>query len=312
MRRSPWALQPQPFSSHIHEIRRRLMVIVAVLVVATSFGYLLREPLLAWLTAPLQQTLYYTSPGGGLALFLQIAVTFGVILTIPVALFHLVRFVAPVLPPRSRAWLVGVIAASSLLAVAGMAAALLISLPTALRFLEEFGGPSVQPLISTDRYFSFVLLYVGGFAVLFQLPLLLVLLNQMVPLSVRTLMTKQRWVVLGSFVVAALLTPTPDPINQALLAGPMIGLYQVGIGAVWVANRPRKGDQFADGATRAALMALHNRQMTESWYAAFEGSQTLHCRWVGTYEGEARELVTVVVHDAQHQVLTTSETHPSI
>src|SRR5680860_369949 len=124
MRRSPWALQPQPFSSHIHEIRRRLTIVVAVLIVATSIGYTLREPLLEWLTAPLQQTLYYTSPGGGLALVLQVSLTFGVILTIPVVLFHLVRFVAPVLPPRSRLWLVGVIISSSLLAVAGMATAL--------------------------------------------------------------------------------------------------------------------------------------------------------------------------------------------
>jgi sec-independent protein translocase protein TatC len=262
--------------------------------------------LLQWLTAPLQQTLYYSSPGGGLALMLQIALTFGVILTIPVALFHLVRFVSPVLPPRSRLWLVGVITASSVLAALGMAAALFGSLPTALRFLEEFGGPSVQPLISTDRYFSFVLLYVGGLALLFQLPLLLVLLNQVVPLSIRTLMTQQRWVILGSFVVAALLTPTPDPLNQALLAFPMIGLYQVGVASVWVANRPRRGDQFADAETRAVLMALHHRQLITSWYQDFHGSHSLHCRWGGDYEGEERILVTVVT-DGQHRLIATPE-----
>lgn len=289
MRRSPWALPRQPLAIHIQEIRRRLLVIVGVLIVSTTLGYLLREPLLSWLTAPLQQTLYYTSPGGGLALVLQIALTFGVILTLPVMLFNVVRFVAPVLPPRSSLWLTGVITASCVLAALGMAAALFVSLPTALRFLEEFGGPTVQPLISTDRYFSFVLLYVGGFAVLFQLPLLLVLLNQVVPLSVRTLMTKQRWVILGSFIVAALLTPTPDPMNQALLAGPMIGLYQVGIGAVWVANRPRKGDGLADGETRSSLMALKHRRQIETWYADYHGSQHLHCRWAGEYEGQARE-----------------------
>ena len=187
MRRSPWALPRQSFSTHIHEIRRRLMVIVAVLIATTAFGYSLRNDLLSWLTALLQQTLYYSSPGGGLALILQISITFGVILTLPVVLFHLVRFIAPVLPPRSGLWLVGVITSSCVLAAVGIAAALLISLPTALRFLEEFGGPQMQPLISTDRYFSFVLLYVAGFAVLFQLPLLLVLLNQVIPLSVRSL-----------------------------------------------------------------------------------------------------------------------------
>jgi hypothetical protein len=95
-------------------------------------------------------------------------------------------------------------------------------------------------------------------------------------------------------------------MNQALLAVPIVGLYQVGIGAVWVANRPRKGDQFADGETRAALMALKNRRMAESWYGPYEGKHTLHCRWTGQYDGESREILTVVVHDL-HYLLPISE-----
>lgn len=311
MRHSPWVLPRQPFAHHIREIRRRLMVIVAVLIASTACGYLLREELLTWLTAPLQQPLYYSSPGGGLALVLQISLTFGVILTLPVVLFHVVRFIAPVLPPRSSLWLVGVISSSCVLAALGIAAALLISLPTALRFLEEFGGPQIQPLISTDRYFAFVLLYVAGFAVLFQVPLVLVLLNQVVPLSVRTLFNQQRWMVLGSFVAAALLTPTPDPLNQALLAMPMIGLYQVGIGAVWVANRPRKRDRVASSETTAVLLALRQRRLAESWYAQHHGQHSLFCRWRGRYQGQERDLITVVV-DGQHQLVPAPENQPSI
>lgn len=306
MRRSPWALQRQPFSIHVQEIRHRLIVVVAILIATTSLGYVFRQHLLDWLTAPLQQTLYYSSPGGGLALVLQISLTFGVILTIPFALFHLVRFVAPVLPPRSSLWLGGVLAASCGLAGLGIAAALLISLPTALRFLAEFGGPGIQPLISTDAYFAFVLLYVAGFALLFQLPLLLVLLNQVIPLSVRSLLRQQRWVVLVSFVVAALLTPTPDPMNQTLMALPMIALYQVGIGAIWVANRPRRGDRFADSHTRAALLALQQRRIAGSWYGEHLGSHSLFCRWRGCYQGSERELVTVVI-DGVHRLLVTPD-----
>lgn len=309
MHRSPWELERQPFAAHIQEIRYRLIIITLVLILTTSVGYVVREPLLAWLTAPLNQTLYYTSPGGGFSLVLQIALTFGIILTIPVALFQVVRFISPVLPPRSRLWLLAVITSSCGLAIIGMAAALFVSLPAALHFLAEFGGPSVQPLISTDRYFSFVLLYIGGFALLFQLPLLLVLLNQVVPLSTRTLMTKQRWIILGSFVVAAILTPTPDPMNQALMAIPMIGLYQVGIGAVWVANRPKRGDQFADAATRSALMALTHRKIAESWYAPHAGSHTLHCRWQGEHGGKTRELFTIVLNE-RHQLIPTPEVQP--
>jgi sec-independent protein translocase protein TatC len=72
---------------------------------------------------------------------------------------------------------------------------------------------------------------------LFQLPLIMLFINRVTPQRPRKLMSYQRWVILGSFILAAILTPTPDPLNQTLMATPMIALYQVGVLAVWLQNR---------------------------------------------------------------------------
>jgi sec-independent protein translocase protein TatC len=282
------------------------MIVVAVLITWSALGYLLHEPILAFLVEPLQQTIYYNSPGGGLALVLHLSITFGVILTIPWALYHVIRFVAPALPPRSHLWLFGVVIISTVLALLGMAVAMLVSVPAALHFLERFGGDAVQPLISTDRYLSFILLYIGGFAAFFQLPLLLVLLSQFTSLTARQLLGFERWIILGAFVVAAILTPTPDPMNQALLALPIIGLYQVGVGAVWLMKHTESKVAEADPQTRAALLVLKHRSVIDTWYEESEGQRRLFCRWTGQYDGQTREVTTVEI-DGQHRLLLKSE-----
>src|SRR5690606_20255917 len=111
------------------------------------------------------------------------------------------------------------------------------SLPAALHFLSNFSTGSVTSLISANEYFNFVMIYVACFALLFQMPLIIAFINKITPLTPRLLMKKQRFVILGSFIVAAIITPTPDPLNQTLMALPIIGLYQSSIGVVWQSNR---------------------------------------------------------------------------
>lgn len=229
----------QPFMEHVWELRSRLTWSVAALLLGTAVGYLLRDQLLELLVAPLGQTIYYTSPGGGFSLMIQLCLGFGVIASVPVLIFHLIRFIAPILPAYSTRFLVVVLLSSCVLVAFGVAFAYYVSLPAALYFLNEFSNDQVQALISTDTYFSFVTLYLAGFAVLFQLPLLLLIINRMKPLNPQTLLAKTRWVVLGSFVIAALITPTPDPFNQTIMAGPVILLYLGSIVPIKVINSHR-------------------------------------------------------------------------
>ena len=108
--------------------------------------------------------------------------------------------------------------------LSGLAVAYHSSLPAALHFLGAFGVGSVKSLISTDEYFSFVLRYLACFAS-FQLPLVMLLLNRMTPLSPKTLIKHSRYVIAASFIIAAVITPTPDPVNQTIAVSPIIVLY---------------------------------------------------------------------------------------
>lgn len=219
------SLSRQPFMEHVRELRSRLTWSVVALLIGTTIGYFLKDGLLDILVAPLGETIYYTSPGGGFSLMIQLSLGFGIIVSVPILIFHLIRFLAPVLPGYSIRFLLVVLVSSCTLVALGVAFAYCVSLPAALYFLNEFSNDQVQSLISTDTYMSFVTLYLAGFAALFQLPLLLLIINGVMPLRPRKLLAGTRWVVLGSFVAAALITPTPDPFNQSIMAGPVIFLY---------------------------------------------------------------------------------------
>lgn len=234
------ATRRQPFLEHVYELRGRLAWCVVALLIGTTIGYFIKDQLLQLLVAPLGQTLYYTSPGGGFSLIVQLCLGFGVIFAVPVLIFHIIRFLAPVLPNYSLRFLIIILLASCTLVSMGVTFAYFVSLPAALYFLNEFSNDQVQALISTDTYMSFVALYLAGFAVLFQLPLLLLIINSVTPLKPKKLLVNAKWVLLASFIIAAIITPTPDPFNQTIMAGPIVMLYLLSILLVKIVNRKRK------------------------------------------------------------------------
>jgi sec-independent protein translocase protein TatC len=189
----------QPFLAHIQELRLRLTWSALTLLAGTVIGYLLRDQLLLLLVAPLGQTLYYTSPGGGFSLIVQLCLGFGIVVAVPVLIFHLIRFLAPVLPNYSTKFLFIVLFSSCFLVSLGVVFAYTISLPAALYFLSEFSNEHVKALISTDTYMSFVTIYLAGFALLFQLPLILLIVNNITPLQPKKLLAHTRCVILISF-----------------------------------------------------------------------------------------------------------------
>lgn len=230
----------QPFMEHVQELRGRLIWIVAALLVGTTIGYYIKDQLLDLLVKPLGKTLYYTSPGGGFSLIIQLCLGFGIIFAVPVLIYHLIQFLAPVVPKYSLRFLVVIIVSSCLMVILGVSFAYLVSLPAALYFLNEFSNDQVQALISTDTYISFVAIYLAGFAILFQLPLVLLIINSITPLRPKKLLANTKWVVLASFIAAAIITPTPDPFNQTIMAGPVIALYMASAIPIKVVNRRRK------------------------------------------------------------------------
>jgi sec-independent protein translocase protein TatC len=231
--------QTLPFYTHLVELRRRLLFIFCFLVVGTIVGYYLHDTILTLLTSPLDKPLYYSSPAGGLDFTLKLSFFFGLIASVPVFIYQTLQFIQPAFSRELKNSLVAILFISCLLLLSGMAFAYFVSLPAALYFLDTFNNSDVFSLISTNEYFSFVSRYVFGFGLLFQLPLALFVVNKIHKISLKTLMRYQKWVVLTAFLVAAILTPTPDVFNQALMAVPLIVLYQLTIVLLLIVNRGR-------------------------------------------------------------------------
>jgi sec-independent protein translocase protein TatC len=135
---------------------------------------------------------------------------------------------------------IGVVLASTLLLVSGVAFGYFVAIPAALQFLTTFAGGFVQPNLTADSYLSFVVAYLLGLGLLFQLPLLLVFWNWVQPFKPGGLLNTQRYVLVGAFIAAAMITPTPDVVNQCLIAVPILAIYQLGVVSVFVMNRRKR------------------------------------------------------------------------
>jgi sec-independent protein translocase protein TatC len=228
----------KPLIEHIHELRIRLLWVVLMIIVASGISFYFHKILLNLLQQPLGQTLYYTSPTGGLTFLFKLCAVSGSIIALPLIIYNLFRFLVPVLEPHKQQGLFKYVIWSFLLAYGGVAFAYFISLPAALHFLTSFADKQIQSLINVNEYFNFAIAYVGGFALLFQIPLIILFINRLTPLPPRKMISSMRYIIVGSFIVAAILTPTPDPINQFIMAAPIIVLYILSIFLVWI-TRPR-------------------------------------------------------------------------
>ena len=230
----------QPLIVHLQEVRSRLLWSFTFLLFGAVLAYFFHQSILIFLVKPLHKPLFYTSPAGAFDLVVKICLSTGFLLSLPIFTYHVLKFLEPVLPEHVKTHLPWFLLAAALLMLTGLSFAYFVSLPAALYFLGEFGSAQVQSLISTNEYFSFVVRYLAGFGILFQLPLILLLINSITPLKLKTLMHYQRYVIVLSFILAAVLTPTPDPLNQTIMAVPIILLYEVSVLAIWYVNRAPK------------------------------------------------------------------------
>ncbi len=235
---NPGTIQ-KTFIEHIHELRGRLLWIALFAAGFGGLAYGIHEKILDLIQRPLGQTLYFTSPTGGFSFIFKLCFVTGLVLSMPVIFYHVFGFLGPLLARNRKRTIIIYTFWSSLLAAFGLVFAYFISLPAALHFLTSIGGNNIESLIGANEYFNFALAYLAGFAALFQLPLVVSFINRIKPLKPSGMMKAQKYVILGSLMSAAVLTPTPDPFNMLIMAVPMVFLYQFSIGLVWLINRKR-------------------------------------------------------------------------
>lgn len=225
---------------HLTELRRRIIITLLAVAIAVVVGFYLSDRIVAYI-AELPGPLVYLYPGEAFFAHLKLALVFGLAAASPVILYQLVGFVTPALNDVEKWALFVGIPFAALMFAGGVVFAYQVIVPIAYRFFMSFGSGTLQPVISIGSYVSFVLGIILPFGVVFQMPLVVVLLCWAGILTPQTLIRYRRFIILGVFVAAAIFTP-PDVISQTLMAGPMLLLYELSIllGKVVVRKKDKK------------------------------------------------------------------------
>ena len=227
-------------ADHLDELRRRLGISLAALLIAVGLCVSKAEWCIAWLAAPVQGWLpyfAYFTPTEPLLAYLKVAGLAGVALAMPVILWQVWAFVRSGLTTAERSSGLLLIGWGSAQFVAGAAFAYYVLLPVSLRVLLSIGEHYLKPMISIDRYLSFVTTLMFWCGALFELPVVLVVLARVGIVTPEWLRQQRGYAILVLVIAAALATPTTDPINLLLVSGPLVVLYQLSIWLTRLAMR---------------------------------------------------------------------------
>jgi len=232
------------FTEHLEEFRRCLLKSVVAIALSSGVGYFFSESIFRFIVAPLQRSL---QPGQNLigtgvteAFFteIKVALAAGVFFSSPVIFYQIWRFLSPGLSGGEKRLVVPFVLCASAFFLGGAFFCYSVVLPIAfVYFIEQYGTIGVTPAIRIGEYFTFFFRMILAFGVTFELPVFTFFLVRLGIWNYRLMLSSFRYALVAIFIIAAILTPTPDIINQSLLAGPMVLLYVVSIGVAYLWRR---------------------------------------------------------------------------
>lgn len=230
-------------SGHLKELRNRILVCVILLVAVFGLCLSVAPKLVTMLTDMGQRYNYvyvYIAPQELFLVYMNVALVGAVVVCFPVLAYQIYAFCSPGLSGKERTYISGSLVAGGLCFLAGVAFAYFISLPFMLRFLIQFTGEvDVSASISIQQYVSFLLTVFVIFGLVFELPVVSVLLTGLGIVRAEWLMKGRKVMIVVIFVMAAIITP-PDIVSQIMVAIPMIALYEVSIALSKLVGKARK------------------------------------------------------------------------
>lgn len=236
---------------HLKELRNRVIVCAVAVLIGTMACFFFWETIVSWLLQPARDEY---DPNFGLAVFgptetigilFKIGMYGGLIISSPVLVYELMAFIVPGLTPKERKLLLPGLAGVVAFLLGGMAFAYWIILPASLGFLLDFGGDNFNPIIGAKQYMDFALRIIFWVGVSFELPMVMALAAKLRLVRAKQLLSFWRYAVIIIFIIAAIVTPTPDPLTQSLVAGPLLVLYLLGISFAWFLQPKRPKEETA-------------------------------------------------------------------
>lgn len=232
------------FLDHLDELRRRLLYSVYAIVAACAVTFYFWDDMFVYLANYFRQynaTLIYTRPMGAFMFSLKVGVLSGLLLAAPFVFSQLWLFVAPGLYAKEKRLIVPFVFFSSVLFAAGAAFSHLVAFPSMWKFFGSYNGMGgIQFYPAIDETFSFYVNMMLGLGLVFQMPLLVFVLSRFGIVSARFLLKHFKYAVLIIFIIAAVITPSPDMVTQVIFAAPMLGLYLISIVVAWAFGGRKK------------------------------------------------------------------------
>jgi sec-independent protein translocase protein TatC len=219
-----------PLMEHLKELRTRLMWAFGTLFVTTGASFAFTRVLFQILLSPLGDgSVQALKPTESLGNYMKVALLSGVIMAMPMLVYQLGRFLAPGLTKKERRSMILLVPGATLCFITGVAFAYFIMLPTAIPFLQGFMADIIEQQWAVGEYLSFVTSLLFWIGVAFELPLFVYFLARAGIIDAKTLSKNRKYAVVAIAVLAAVITPTVDPLNMALVMGPLVVLYEIGV-----------------------------------------------------------------------------------
>jgi sec-independent protein translocase protein TatC len=234
------------FLEHLEELRKRIIYSVYAIIAGCAVSFFFAQRLTHYLQQYLTRMggkLIYTEFTGGFFFYFKVGALAGLILATPIVLWQFWMFVAPGLYQKEKKIVIPFVLSASTLFGSGVAFAHFVAIPSMLKFFGTFENDYIRMMVNAGEAFSFYVLMVLAFGLVFQMPILVYFLARFGIVTARFMWKNFRYAILIIFIIAAVATPSADPVNQTIFAAPMIVLYLISIVVAKVfQKRPPKDD----------------------------------------------------------------------
>jgi sec-independent protein translocase protein TatC len=246
--------QTYTVTEHLSELRKRLVRVALIFLLGFAICYGFSEYIFNFIRAPIlpflpegDRGLHYTGVFEKFMAHVKVSFLAGIILTCPLWLYQVWKFIAPGLYQKEKKYAVGFIASGIALFVGGASFAYWVVFPFAFKFLLGFGGDTDKPMITITEYLEFVLKFFLAFGVTFEMPVVLTFLGMMGIIDHKFLTKNRRWAILIMAILAATITP-PDALSMMMLLAPLILLYETSVILVRFLGKPAGSGPAAEPA----------------------------------------------------------------